>query len=858
LAQVPIVTGEPTDKLEVYVAEELADILSRMYTGNSFVVTNRLPPGSGGILVGTRDTYSRIAELVTSEELSRPGSYVIKTVTEGKREFGVIAGKDTRAVLHGAYSLLEKLGCGFYLSYSHIPVYRGAKIDFKKWQMSDFPMFPERIVLNWHSFISSCSSWDLAEWQAWIKQIARMRYTAMMVHAYGNNPMVCFTHNDQTKPVGYLTTTYSGRDWGTEHVNDVRRLYGGDVFEGPGFGSGSAMVPDDGRVAAAKGLMERVFASAKEAGLDVVFALDVDTETSNPANIIGTLPFWARMKAGGYSVANPDTPEGYAFYRSQIVTLMSDYPQVSRLVAWFRGGGTPWRNILLREFTSEWRDQFTATVRKKPAIPADHAYAPSMFAISRITAAFRKILDDLGRTDVKLGIGSWDFDFMSVADVFNAPEVAFFPLDSSIRFEEPKVKEQLAAVGLHRSVIPVLWSQHDDRTYLGRPYRPFDYFASDLDEMRASGFGIIHWTTRPLDLYFKSLSDQVWVDGRDMRLKDTCLNMAERTFGPVAREKMGEYLYRFVTEGPQFGRETTDRFIDHSLPVDETIALSGQRQELLSAVDTNRLDKPAREHFEYYRGLEKFFVEFFRTEGALQTSMRLVNEGQTDKAKQLMRSCKPEQVIELYRDSARQGGITKGEQAIIVSLNLRWLPYFTAQKQMLGLEARRIAFRPTRHDALAHGAGTKSFFFDTDKCIWIVLGTQETRHETYELGADVVINKGNLSRDAYRDVCAGGLRCKAPLVYTSEILPAGKYKVRVLFCEYEFTKAKERILSVSVAANDNKLPPQSIDIFKEAGDCLTGLEAVFPVEIKNPDTVRVMVHAVRREAIVSGIVIEPE
>ena len=75
--------------------------------------------------------------------------------------------------------------------------------------------------------------------------------------------MVSFTFNGQTKPVGYLSTTVKGRDWATMHVNDVRRLWGGHVFDQPVFGAQAAMVPDPERAAAARQLMQEVFDHAE-------------------------------------------------------------------------------------------------------------------------------------------------------------------------------------------------------------------------------------------------------------------------------------------------------------------------------------------------------------------------------------------------------------------------------------------------------------------------------------------------------------------------------------------------------------------------------------------------------------------
>ena len=106
-------------------------------------------------------------------------------------------------------------------------------MSFKDCNLADKPLVPTRLVFDWHNFLSGCSTWNLPEWQSWIRQSQKMGYNAIMVHAYGNNPMVSFTFNGKTKPVGYLSTTVRGRDWSTMHVNDVRQLWGGAGFTAP-------------------------------------------------------------------------------------------------------------------------------------------------------------------------------------------------------------------------------------------------------------------------------------------------------------------------------------------------------------------------------------------------------------------------------------------------------------------------------------------------------------------------------------------------------------------------------------------------------------------------------------------------
>ena len=63
-----------------------------------------------------------------------------------------------------------------------------------------------------------------------------------MVHAYGNNPMQSFSLNGKDKEIGYLTTSQKGRDWGAQHVNDIRLMYGGELFSEFEYGETNSMI----------------------------------------------------------------------------------------------------------------------------------------------------------------------------------------------------------------------------------------------------------------------------------------------------------------------------------------------------------------------------------------------------------------------------------------------------------------------------------------------------------------------------------------------------------------------------------------------------------------------------------------
>jgi hypothetical protein len=218
--RIPIAVARRASDTERTAATELAEHLSRIYPADRFEVVSGMPPSGRAILVGTPGSFSEILRFVSKEKLSAPESFVVT----GSARLGVIAGADARGALYGVYALLEKLGWGFYLSYDAAPPPRKQPFSFVEWQLTDAPVFADRVIFQWHNFLSSASTWEFADWRRWIRGAARMRYNTVMIHAYGNNPMFRFRHNGQVKPVGYLATTQKGRDWGTQHVNDVRRL----------------------------------------------------------------------------------------------------------------------------------------------------------------------------------------------------------------------------------------------------------------------------------------------------------------------------------------------------------------------------------------------------------------------------------------------------------------------------------------------------------------------------------------------------------------------------------------------------------------------------------------------------------
>lgn len=253
-----VVSNEAAEPIRI-AADELARSLHRLYPDTGFRVTRHSVLKEAVIYVGTPAALPQLAMFCNDKRLSHSESYIVTAAQIEGRKCGIIVGSDSAGVVYGVYGLLKRLGYGFYLSCDTVPVVSEKTFAFDHWDVADYPLVPNRIVFDWHNFLSGCSTWNLADWQSWIIQSQKMGYNAIMVHAYGNNPMAGFQFAGEQKPVGYLSSTRVGRDWSTNHVNDVRRLWGGDVFAEPVFGSVAAIKGTDMVESSAKAAGERVF-----------------------------------------------------------------------------------------------------------------------------------------------------------------------------------------------------------------------------------------------------------------------------------------------------------------------------------------------------------------------------------------------------------------------------------------------------------------------------------------------------------------------------------------------------------------------------------------------------------------------
>jgi len=807
MKSVDIIIPKNSDKSIKIASYLLSENLGKIYQGYRFIVTSTPRSSDFQIRLSLQKTIP-IPDSVRTMIPQQNEGFVIKKLTSNKI---VISFSSDKGLFNAVYSLVEKLGAGSYLSANTNPAAKQT-FSFDNWEMSDYPLQQERIIFNWHNFISGCTGWNFDDWKMWIDQCAKMRFTTIMVHAYGNNPMFGFNYNGVKKQTGYLNTSNSGRDWGAQHINDVQLLPGGEIFKGPVFGSAAATVPYGQRENEAVKLMQKVFAHAREMAMKVIFAVDVDTWSANPQNVIKTLPDSCKIQLGNQYIVNPETREGYLYYKSQVNTLLKLYPEITEITVWKRHDRTLWVDIKPDQFPQSWAKEWILLVEKYPEL-ATAKYGASNFALSKIVKAFQKSLKELNYNSVNISYGSWNWDFLATADMVMPRDVKFIPLDFEINFDTDATKEKLAKLGDHRKIVPIVWAHHDDHRYIGRPYTPYTKFNTLLTERKTAGFGIIHWTTRPLDIYLKSLSNQVWLASADEPLSKTIKIFCEKTFGSV-QQPLLQYFTDWITKGPMFGRETSDHFIDlgGSKSVEaiqkntrQILDRIKERIAIVSNVDREVLLPEGKKTFDYFNQTEQFYVSFFKNQQKFQEAYQMLNQGKIDSARYFLGGVDPEESIKLYTKAATNLTMTTGEKALVLSMGTRWLPDYINLKQRARINDVLIRFGPTKHDSLAQYPGRHTYYIDGLKKWWVCLGIKELAKSVKKEDLKTLTASSDVSTVSWVRF-SNELNIPVQTIGGERLAP-GDYQVKLKFMDVASTTN----FSCSLSLNKENLLPLKIE-----------------------------------------------
>ena len=707
---------------------ELTQYLNRLYKDVNFTVTN--------------DEAAADIVLLLSKQAKDLGFKQIPSVKESyriikKRKKLYIISPDENGLLSATYGLLEHLGCGFYISGDACIQEKEWK-GFKTWEIADNPLAKDRIVFTWHNFLSGCTGWNIEDWKSWVQQARKMRYNTIMIHGYGNNPMFSFKYKGEKKETGYFCNSVSGRDWGNEHVNDVRRLPGGKLFPSAIYGAEVTLDKENREKNTIK-MMQEVFRYAEEIGLKSIFAYDFDTWMGTPQNIVKKLPETDLFKINGYLVPNPETTEGYNYYKAQIKALLKLYPQIDQLSVCHRipgdGFGSIWMNFPETQFPSHWKQEYKEILKQHPEITPS-IKTSSMYAYGKLLKCFLKIKEEI-KPDLEISSFSWRFHYVPLADIFFPKEISLLPLDWEIVLDQPESKKVLKEAAQHRIVNPVVWAHHDDHRYMGRCYQPWKNFSSLLKDIDSKGFGVIHWTTRPLDMYFINTIHQVWQKSENESLKQTLSDYSLINFAPENLELMSSYLTKWIYEGPMFGRETGDHFIDLGKGPAGDKENTWQVMKELSMQRTQILKQykevPKNLVYPYALKMEEFYQLFADNQILFNEAYTALEKGDTAKAIRTIEKTSPEVAIEKYAEAIQAMPPTSGEKGILFSMGLRWYPDFMNLKQRLGIMPVHFRFQTTQHDQLAALPGHHTYYIDEQNQWWKCMWEHEMKNSSFEM-----------------------------------------------------------------------------------------------------------------------------
>ena len=201
------------------------------------------------------------------------------------------------------------------------------------------------------------------------------------------------------------------------------------------------------------------------------------------------------------------------------------------------------------------------------------------------------------------------------------------------------------------------------------------------------------------------------------------------------REQLSNYFYEWLTQGPMFGRETSDHFVDLGRQKSGTKTESWQEMKKKAEKRLQLLQhiplQSQNTYLQYQQDMEEFYISFFENQLLFQDAYELAKSGEIQKATEVLKKSNPDETIRKYANAIKPLGFTPGEKALVFSMNTRWKADFINLRQQLGLEPVRFKFAPTQHDSLAQAPGQYSYFIDKNKNWWRCLWKHELENMSF-------------------------------------------------------------------------------------------------------------------------------
>lgn len=256
--QVEIVLRETAQPLERKAAEEIAACLKRLYAADASVVT-AAAGGKDAIYVNPPAPGAKLNDQ----------AYTLKSTSIGGQPALIISGGSTAAVYWAAAEFQHQLGVRSFLFGDLDPI-APKPYSLAKWDISAQAEF---LVRGWKLSLedeAGVQGWSGDELQALIGQLAKLKYNRLVISAASWQPFVHFEAEGVKKRTGDL---WRGKQLVVSGDTAGRAAFRGAKFlQNPDFAGATTY---EERLAAGVKLIRRVIDSARDFGMEVVFATDV-------------------------------------------------------------------------------------------------------------------------------------------------------------------------------------------------------------------------------------------------------------------------------------------------------------------------------------------------------------------------------------------------------------------------------------------------------------------------------------------------------------------------------------------------------------------------------------------------------
>lgn len=505
---------------------------------------NGRPDRGPAIIVGTvknlpelkADFSEQAAQLAkgTSE------TFVLHVAPNKAGTTALVMANEPIGTLYGVYTLLEKLGLGFYLGGD---VYPGFNLPLTIPETDEFwsPALPIRGCVIWYNFLNGPMTWDLEDYKFFFDQMVKMKANLVSFPEYGYG-LTNYESEGKLVP-GVPFNTSENYSWGTVRGMKTGEFgFGtGQFFNAPAFGSKATTFAKDNQDAIRRSqeLFAQAAVYAKQRGIKVCLGFQLDG-----------VPDEAHVKD----------------VESRLRVLVSKYPSVDYIWFWQCENGSNDCSVfppgsalpeLVKERTALF-DYLPPRANSKKEVRAAEG--------ARMAVYIQKAYDALKAVapEKQVVVSGWGGDkWLNFTDLFPGldkalpKDVIFSALDNIDPSWEPNVSEFCGRLPADRERWAIPWWESDgggtrhDQFMPQCNVKPFSVLLPDVVKKGCNGVLGIHWRTRAVEDVARYMVDFAWNPAKT-NYEAFFADFAARCFGTEDAAEMSKMLMELESLGPRW------------------------------------------------------------------------------------------------------------------------------------------------------------------------------------------------------------------------------------------------------------------------------------------------------------------